>query len=507
MSTDTGTRGERITELGQIAAAALALGALVLFFHKTAVDLVAKWSDWTAYNHGFLIVPICLYLAWRERATAAATAVNPDWRGLAIVVPAVFAWVIGHATGTLVIQEVSLVTIVQGIVLTMYGWPMWRTFAFPLLYLYFVVPFGQGLVPRLQEITASLAVGLIKATGIPVFSDGDVITVPNGTFYVAAECSGVGFLVASIAVGALFAGITYRSWWRRIAFMALSIAVPIVANGVRAFGIILLAYATNNKLAAGVDHILYGWIFFSFTTFATLAVGMRFREKDEPVHEAMPAARRADNAKLFRRIALAGILALVPVAVADFYSAHMDALPLRGLIHLALPEAVEHWKRNDSMQDRLAPVFAAPDGQWSVSYEKGDARVFLHIGYFVRERRGAEAVSSDHDFGSGNGWVLADVGAVESKIGNDAITLQYVRSVKDEQKHVIWYWYWIDGRFTGNRILAKVLEAREKFLGGQDATAVIAIGTDYNETPADADRALRDFAANLFELRQVLNGP
>ncbi len=506
MSLDVGTRSKRPAEISQVTAAILALGALLISFRDTALAIVDKWSNWAAYNHGFLIVPICLYLAWRQRTEAAATDIKPDFKGIGVVILAVFAWLLGRVTSTLVIQEISLIVAVQGIMLTMYGWPMWRTFKFPFLYLFFAVPLGQELVPRLQAVTAGLAVKLLQLVGIPVFSDGTIISVPNGTFYVADECSGLGFLTASLAIGVLFAGITYRSWWRRGAFMTLSVVIPVVANGVRAFGIILLAYFTNNELATGIDHVLYGWIFFSLITFVTLAIGMSFREKELPGESVTSTAPRADHSKPIRYVALAGLVALTPVAIAAVYATRTDERPIASSIHPVLPQTIGAWRETGSAPDPLPPIFAAPDAQLDASYEKENARIYLHIGYYSHNRQGAQAVSSDHRFGQGKGWILAAEGATKAKIGDEHIAVQYCRSVTKERKHTIWYWYWIDGRFTGNRYLAKLLEAKEKIFGGQDEAAIVVIATDYDENAADADRALSDFASTLDVLRPVLIG-
>ena len=45
-------------------------------------------------------------------------------------------------------------------------------------------------------------------------------------------------------------------------FVAASILVPIVANWLRAYMIVMIGHLSNNKLAVGVDHIIYGWVFF-----------------------------------------------------------------------------------------------------------------------------------------------------------------------------------------------------------------------------------------------------
>ena len=507
MPVDTVTRSRRTVNMALIGAAAIALSTAILLLRGTSLAIVQKWSDWAAFNHGFLIIPISMYLAWRVRRQAAGSRINADFRALGLVAAAAFGWLLGQATGTMIIQELSLVAVAQAIVLTMYGWPVWRVFAFPLLYLYFAVPFGQALVPRLQVITAALSVWLLEHVGIPVFSDGNIISVPNGTFYVADACSGIGFLVASLAVGALFAGITYRSWWRRAAFMVLSIVIPIVGNGVRAFGIILLAYLTNNELAAGVDHILYGWIFFSLLTIATLAIGMSFREEDEAIPCSAQQFPRIDHTPALSRVLVAGTIALALVATAASYGSYLDRRPVAAAIQLVAPPAFGPWHESSGPLDSLAPVFAAPDAQLDAGYQKSNDTVHLHIGYYVRNRQGAQAVSSDHQFSHGKDWIMSAEGTINTLIGAAPLTVQYMRSRNRQQSHMTWYWYWIDGQFTGNPYWAKLLEARSRLFGGRDDAAIIAIGADYDENSADAIRILADFASHLGALDRIFDVP
>ncbi len=147
--------------------------------------------------------------------------------------------------------------------LSVVGWRIFRAMLFPMLYLFFMVPTGEFLVPRLQDFTASFVVLGLQLVNIPVFLDGVFIRIPNGLFEVAEACAGLRFLIANVAFGFLFANLMYRGWRKRIIFVALSFIVPIFANGLRAFGIVMIAHLSDNKLAAGVDHIVYGWGFSS----------------------------------------------------------------------------------------------------------------------------------------------------------------------------------------------------------------------------------------------------
>ena len=123
---------------------------------------------------------------------------------------------------------------------------------FPLAYMAFLVPFGDEIVPMLQTITATMAIELTQMSGVPAEIDGVFIDTPAGLFEVAEACSGVKFLVAMVALGTLVAHLCFRSWKRRALFMAAAVVVPVLANGVRAWGTIYIAHSQGIEFAAGI---------------------------------------------------------------------------------------------------------------------------------------------------------------------------------------------------------------------------------------------------------------
>jgi exosortase/archaeosortase family protein len=114
------------------------------------------------------------------------------------------------------------------------------------------------------------------------------ITAPGGYFEVAEACSGVKFLIAMVAYGTLVANVCFRSWPRRAAFMAMALVVPILANGVRAWGTVFIAGKVGIGFAAGFDHVFYGWVFFAIVMALVMAAGWKFFDRaiDDPMIDA-----------------------------------------------------------------------------------------------------------------------------------------------------------------------------------------------------------------------------
>ena len=204
----------------------------------------------------------------------------------------------------------------------MLGPRLWWLLAGPLLYLYFLVPFGAFLTPKLQDITTVFVAHGLPLLHIPAYITGYTIEIPEGTFLIAEACAGLRFLIASIAFGCLYALLMYRSPLRRAVFIGVSIVVPIIANGFRALGIVSLGHYLGSAEAAEADHVLYGWIFFSIVILMLIVLGLPFRE--DQIVPATPRAERAPEAHHLRPALLGTVGLVLLAAIGPALAAQID---------------------------------------------------------------------------------------------------------------------------------------------------------------------------------------
>ena len=139
---------------------------------------------------------------------------------------------------------------------------------FPLAFLFFAAPVGEFLMPWLMARTADFTVFALRLSGIPVYREGLHFIIPSGSWSIVEACSGVRYLIASLMAGTLFAYFNYRSLRRRLLFVVVALLVPIVANWLRAYFIVLFGHLSDNKLAVAADHLIYGWVFFGVVIIA-----------------------------------------------------------------------------------------------------------------------------------------------------------------------------------------------------------------------------------------------
>ncbi|WP_431301426.1 exosortase A [Sediminicoccus sp. BL-A-41-H5] len=272
-------RGEGwVVPLLVLAAGLVALGWV---FRAEGVAAVTVWENSAAYNHCWLVLPVALWLGWTRRHRLAALAPRPTpWAALPAL-GAGCAWWLAERLGVMEGRQFAALAAMLSLVLAVLGWRVCRAMAAPLLYLVFLVPFGAFLVPALQRVTAVMIVMGLELLGIPHHADGLIIELAAGTFLVAEACAGLRFIIASLAFGALYALVMFRSPGRRVLVMVLALVVPVVANGMRALGIVLLGHHWGSAEAAAADHLIYGWVFFSAVILLLILAGLPFRE-DRP---------------------------------------------------------------------------------------------------------------------------------------------------------------------------------------------------------------------------------
>ncbi len=296
-----------------IAAAGLVL--LCAAFHREVAAAIHVWNQSTAYGHCWLVLPIVGWLLW-ERRTLLAGAVRPAaWPALGAI-PVALVWVAADWLGLMEGRQLALVAFAELLLIACLGLRLWWPLSAAFLYLFFLVPFGAFLTPALQRFTTGFIRGGLGLLDVPFQADAFRITIPEGVFYVAEACAGLRFLIASVAFGVLYAVTLFRSPWRRAAFIAVACIVPVVANGARGLGIVLLGHLLGSAEAGAADHLIYGWVFFSFVIVLLALSGLPFRQ-DAPLPASLPARQTgyAPGRLLFAcasvlLVALAGPLSL-----------------------------------------------------------------------------------------------------------------------------------------------------------------------------------------------------
>ncbi len=491
-------------------AAGIALGlaaiALCGLFWREAEGAYTVWSTSTAYNHCFLILPVAIYLAWTRRYVFSTLSPHPDWRMLLLLVPLSLMWVVAALISVLEIQQLIVLSMFQVIALAVLGWRAYRGMLLPLLYLYFLVPFGYFLVPYLQDVTAAAAIWGLRLVGIPVYSDGILIDVPAGNFVIAEACAGLRFLIASVAFGVFFAGLMYRSRVRWLIFVALSVIVPIIANCIRAWGIIAAAEWTNAAAAIEADHVIYGWGFFTAVTLLLIVVGMRFADEARDESARQPAARDTAPAPRPLSVAIAAIVGLVLAASGPAYAQLRDWRGTAGSLANAEPPPVAApWTPIAARAIDWKPVIVGPDREFHGAFKDGGETVLRYVALYKTAGFHNNLVRGDNELADGEAWNVATTGRTQANIGGSPATVGTADIQGGGRRLLVWDFYVVNGTVVGSPTRAKLAQLRG-LCGGEDTVAALVVRAAERTPDRPPEQALQDFLTAMGPPAAYLHG-
>jgi exosortase A len=484
----------------------LALAALVVLilacFHQAVSAALTVWAVSPTYSHSFLILPIIGWLIWEKKDVLRTMRPAVEPRALLLFLPVIAMWWLGQLAAVNELTQFAIVGMMQIAVLCLLGPKVSRAIWFPVFFLLFLVPTGEFLTGSMQLFATQFVDAGLNIIGIPHYTEGTVIELTNGRFEIAEACAGLRFLIATVTLSVLFAYLSYRRIYKIVLFLLLSVVIPLVGNGLRCLGIILLAHFTSNAYGAGADHIIYGWGFNVAILFAVLFVGTMFRDVPENSSPATTVIGiRPNSANL---VALVALIAAVLVTAGPAWALWRDRGSVRldsGVIRTALSSGGWH---EDAADDNWHPNF--PGADIYVQKEREDfGPVNLFIGYYARPQGGHTVTAGLNMPWNGNVWTASNGTEVSARLGASPIALNELTISSETGRRLVWYTYWVDGAVSDNPFLVRLLEARAA-LSGHRGQAIIAISTPMDDSIEVVRARLSTSLSQLGPVSRALQG-
>ena len=258
---------------------------LVLGFCILAAFARVFWPTWvwmaerfdahdSFYSHGWLIPIASAWLIWQRRAQLATISKHPSFWGLALLVPSLAVhtaatwWHVGFVSG------LAMLGAIWGFIWTFWGWSVLRALRFPMLFLLFMVPLpGILLIAisfKMKLMAATLATALLKVIGIAAVHAGSTIHVRGLSVIVDDTCSGLRSLISLIALATLWTAVVPASAkrWKKLAIVASSIPISLLANMVRIVVLVLLSAIYGPQIADSFIHYGSGLVVFGVALMA-----------------------------------------------------------------------------------------------------------------------------------------------------------------------------------------------------------------------------------------------
>ncbi|MEO8754297.1 MAG: exosortase A, partial [Casimicrobiaceae bacterium] len=487
-----------------VVAATAAVAGVIAVHSVTAASIVAIWMRSETFAHGFLVVPICLWLVWRKRQTLAATPAAPWWPGLLVVLAAGGMWLVMRVADVLGLAQFALAFMVEAAIVTVVGLRVARALAFPLAFVLFAIPVGEIFVPTLIDWTADFTIGALRLSGVPVYREANQFVIPSGVWSVVEACSGIRYIIASVMVGTIYAAVAYRSPRRRAAFVLAAILAPIVANWLRAYLIVMLGHFSNNTLAVGVDHVIYGWLFFGLVMLLLFWIGSFWQEPAAaPIRTGtgigIACGARAAAIGSIPKLGAAALGCIVAAALWVPLEARVDRADAAAPLGAVVPVAANGWEVSGREIAPWRPHYRGFAWDLQQTYRKEGREVGVYLAFYRNQTKGSELITSGNQLATMEDfrwkamaratetidWNGAGVAAEFTRLAGPAVTLDMVRL------------FWMDGQVTGSEYVAKARMAWSKLSGHGDDAALIVIYAPRGAAPAESGESLRAFARDM----------
>ena len=446
----------KITDNRFLAILSLLILAWALVYQDALVGMEAIWSRSDTFAHGYFILPISLWLLWRDKENLIASSVQSSWLPLPLLAVSLFVGLFAYAADINVLSQLSAGTSLIFLMWMLVGNKLAWRYKFPLAYLLFAVPMGENLIPWLQDVTAWFTVFFLKLNGIPVYVDGLYIQIPTGMFEVAVACSGIRYLIASAAVGALYGYLTYEKIHKQIIFFIFALTLPILANGIRAYGIVAIAYYSDMEYATGADHLIYGWLFFGLVIMLMFWIGGFFADKEES--SEIKAVIEAKNSTNTASGYLYKLAVVFPLLALTFY------------LLQAIPVITASSVTNDEVSVSSWGISFAGSVEKTQSMDKKGVEVFRAI-YGNKQTQG-EMISWGNVTHNHDRWTV--VSTKELSIDGKPVMLVHLRSITGQPRSYL-YQYKVGDFYTVNENKAKLMQAWNSLTRQSDVSEVRAV--------------------------------
>jgi len=443
----------------------LALAGAALLFGSAIGELYAVWNEQPEYSYGILIPGLSAFLIWRDRSRLRGLPLTGSWYGLLLVVVGLALRMIGQLATMPAIVHYALLMVLYGLILALAGPAIFRRMLMPLLLLIFMVPLPQGLTTQLsvqlQLISSEMGVWIIRAAGISVFLEGNVIDLGSYQLEVAAACSGLRYLFPLMALSVIIAYTFGGAFWKRAIVFLSSIPLTVLMNSVRIGIIGITVDRWGSGMAEGVLHEFEGWVGFMISALVVVLIALGLRRLGRPkpgaVPVAPPAADRVSVAGSSAGTATLGGMSL-QTAPRSFIAAAIVVLAGVALEY-TVPDRPEIVPSHPAFSD-----FPRQIGDWSGTHETLDPiyldalrlddyllmnysaaannPINFYVAYYRSQKNGM-SVHSPRLCLPGGGWQILSFGRqmMPATHGNPAWPVNRVLIEQGGQRQLVYYWF------------------------------------------------------------------
>ncbi|MBA6377924.1 MULTISPECIES: exosortase A [unclassified Colwellia] len=455
---------------------------------ETAIDI---WLISEIFTHCLFVIPAACYLVFQKRTILCQQSFKPNYWLTLPLIGTLLLYTFGVVGDIRLFMHIATFVSLPLLIWMVIGNQAASKIAFPLYFILFSIPIGEQLIPYLQELTTDIAVPLLELSGVPIYRNGLYLDIPEGRFLVAEACSGISFLIASIVFGHLYAYLSFERRPKQLIFVFISIIVPILANAVRVYGIVLTAHLSDMEYAAGADHIIYGGVFYAIILFLLIVIGERFRDKKITV-KAEITKKKNDTTFQYGPLS---IILIAMFTLQYFWILSIEHIQKSVVISPPLIQ-FNTLPYNISKKElvKWKPYFTDADSiqQGNVIIDKNTKVEFFSASY---DGYKGELISSINKLYNGSRWTLVQTRPLRL---NSSQLVQLTELVSPiGKKRLIIHWYQLGEVSYISKVKIKLKQTFNLLLGEVDRTGLIALSIESDKDNESLLVLFSDVVAHL----------
>ena len=459
---------------------AIAAVAAVAPFARVLGDLYNIWNLKPEYSYGVILPVLSAVIIWRRREQLRAMPFTGSWTGLALIAFGLVLRYMGAATTMNTLEHYAFLFVLYGLVLSLIGPATFRRLWMPLIILIFAVPlpsfFNNSLSLHLQLLSSQLGVWVIRAAGISVLLEGNIIDLGNYQLEVAEACSGLRYLFPLMTLSFIVACMFRGPLWKRAVIFLCSVPITVFMNSVRIGFIGITVEHWGSGMAEGALHDFEGWLVFMFSTGAVMLVAFGLSRvgrskvawsqafhtgilpvgKDEITQATTAAGAPATGRAVPRSFVAAAVLVLIGAAVSVIAPAPTSTAPARQSF-VDFPTQIGDWVgRRDALQRFFLDILHLDDYILVDFSENGGPPVNFYSAWYQAQDN-SRAIHSPHDCIPGGGWeiVKLEQRMLPATQTTQAFAINRAVVQLGTQRQVVYYWFDERGRKITSEYVAR----------------------------------------------------
>jgi exosortase B len=243
-------------------------GSFVALLLYSCAKLWGGLWEMDAYSHGPIVAAILLWLLYRYGTPPLSRPAFVDHAaGWLVFLPALAGYVIGHVVGIPFVHVAMLLPAAIGLLLIAGGRAALRAYAFPLVFLFFLVPLPdfmlEAMTGPLKNKVSYATEFILHGIGYPIARNGVMLSIGQYQLLVADACSGLNSIFSLSAMGLLYLHLMgYRSRLRNALLVLSLVPIAVLSNLVRVIFLVLLTYHAGDEAGQGFLHGFAGMFLF-----------------------------------------------------------------------------------------------------------------------------------------------------------------------------------------------------------------------------------------------------